>query len=696
MAQPGMPQPVTTGAAAPLPAIGMNPPPPVTTFADLFQTMPDVYDGDYTDLLLPYAPDQNLTQEQVLHNTLYTFPLEDVPAVFVYQTNEGKLETLALPHRARVPNNMPEKPWHRGLAFSSDVMYGQVGAVTLLSDLFTITAPVTVPLLDSMADEWGLEEEEDYLGPYTVGAKGAEAITTRGMIVVPHAYVSQLWGRSLSPEEAWLQVGEKIREDGRTAQCKYLLNFLRVASCFRLPVDKKSDARLPETVRPRPLAMPRPDPQFMEHVYRQLQRHLPGLSQVTNPTAMTHQLMQSTTELREVMQLTAAAQAVRGTEEPAQKTFSELYVGVAPSIRKLCGAGDDDAQLPPFWKMLAQVKGKKNQALPQLNAFLAQRAREPDSAQVFPIFPASLYEQVSAFSLGSLDLENITTGLTPFLMCPRGYSKAKGQEDINTQYIMMHGEGGAATLEDIRKLVTATYNVPDNLYQLLDFIGAYSVIIDVFIGKDEPLSRALYRHYVFWRQNLPQVISAIPNLPANHTRVCIGVLRSIQLTTMQYINNRLDINLPDDGLPSYSFIEEAVLRRSLDILPGLPDCYLAAPTPRQAPAAAAAGGLPIPTTTAPAPTNTQATRTVGVQVVAPVSEVVARLHERFSAGEKSIQTLRTTAAKRHPKQANGTGKLCLSYHLRGICFDNCGSIGTHRKLVKSEEDALMAFLEAEL
>jgi hypothetical protein len=556
---------------------------------------------------------------------------------------------------------------------------------------------VTVPLLESMADEWGLEEEEDYLGPYAVGAKGAEAITTRGMIVVPHAYVPQMWCRSPTPEEAWLQVGERIREDGRTMQCKYFLNFLRVASCYRLPVDKKSESRPPETVRPRPLAMPRPDPPYMEHIHRRLQQHLPGLSQAVNPTAMTQQLMQSTTELREVMQLTAAAQAGRGTEEPTPKAFSDLYVGVAASIRKLCGAGDDDAQLPPFWKMLALVKGKKNQALPQLNALLAQRAREPDSAQVFPIFPASLYEQVSAFSLGSLDLENITTGLTPFLMCPRGYSKAKGQEDINTQYIMMHGEGGAATLDDIRKLVTATYNVPDNLYQLLDFIGAYSVIIDVFVGKDEPLSRALYRHYVFWRQNLPQVISAIPNLPANHTRVCIGVLRSIQLTTVQYINNRMDVNLPDDGPPSYSFIEEAVLRRSLDVLPGLPDRYLAAPTPRQAPAAAAAGGLPTPTAgTAPVATNLQATRTIGAQVVAPASEVVARLHERFAAGEKSIQTLRTTASKRHPKQANGTGKLCLSYHLRGICFDNCGSLGTHRKLIKSEEDALMAFLESEL
>jgi hypothetical protein len=177
-----------------------------------------------------------------------------------------------------------------------------------------------------MANEWGLEEEEDYLGPYTVGAKGAEAITTGGMIVVPHAHVSQMWGRSLSPEEAWLQVGEKVWEDGRTAQCKYFLNFLWVASCFRLPVDKKSDARLPKTVHLRPLAMPCPDPQYMEHVYRQLQRHLPGLSQATNPTAMTQQLMQSTTELREVMQLTAAAQAGRGAEEPTQKTFTELYV----------------------------------------------------------------------------------------------------------------------------------------------------------------------------------------------------------------------------------------------------------------------------------------------------------------------------------------------------------------------------------
>jgi hypothetical protein len=47
--------------------------------------------------------------------------------------------------------------------------------------------------------------------------------------------------------------------------------------------------------------------------------------------------------------------------------------------------------------------------------------------------------------------------------------------------------GFRASLQDIRELLTPDINLPGTLHQLAEFIGAYSILIDVLIGKDTPL-----------------------------------------------------------------------------------------------------------------------------------------------------------------------------------------------------------------
>jgi hypothetical protein len=85
--------------------------------------------------------------------------------------------------------------------------------------------------MTNMARAWASAEGADLLGPYDLVEGENEKICTRKMMLVPHAYVAQVLFRSLSREEAWLEVGEKILQDQRGEDCLPVLNFLRVASC---------------------------------------------------------------------------------------------------------------------------------------------------------------------------------------------------------------------------------------------------------------------------------------------------------------------------------------------------------------------------------------------------------------------------------------------------------------------------------
>jgi hypothetical protein len=126
--------------------------------------------------------------------------------------------------------------------------------------------------------------------------------------------------------------------------------------------------------------------------------------------------------------------------------------------------------------------------------------------------------------------------------------------------------------------------------------------------------------------------------------------------------------------------------------PGLPNDYKQTATPD---AAAPYTALPPPPTSTPTPPAGKppaslSARTTGTLVYAPTDERVQNLHDLFQNGDKSIQVLKTLPGL--PKIKKGVGSLCLSYHLRGQCFDSCRRASTHRKLDKVESDNIQAFL----
>ena len=258
---------------------------------------------------------------------------------------------------------------------------------------------------------------------------------------------------------------------------------------------------------------------------------------------------------------------------------------------------------------------------------------------------------------------------------------------VTQKYELLQGENNLPLLSDIHQLVPSNdYTIPEDIHNLKAFIGAFSIIWDILVGVDHPLAISLRNHYRFWDDQTFEVINSLPD-DYTCNLVIVGTLRSIQLAVHRYVNDMMYSERDHIPTPTFQTIVDAVDHRAYRTLPSLPAAYLQS-MKRPAPS------LPLPPVGPqhPRPPN-QPSGTTGNQLNAAPHEKVKAFLDAFLASPKKITSLRYLADQ--PK-ATGTGLLCLSWHLKGQCCDNCLKIATHRKLDKAETDNMNAFIKANL
>lgn len=678
----------------PVPIVEPNEPVNPRSFRELFQHMPDVYDGHYEGYLEAFGVN-NTTAADVITNVALRFPFDQVPGVFVYLGTDRLIRTIHHIHVVDRPFGQPRGPWDDVfLGFIGDITYGQINTVLIpQADLFSITPLTIVPSIATMTAMLTEAPANGIIIPNNVD-ETYEEIASRKSVPVPHAYIPLLFNRTLTPREAWNQVGAQIIMDGRQEDCLLLLNFLRMVN-IQGPAERRSGPltdpviMLDENFQP-PLA----DEALHHHIHRKLRSYLPGLTADTGIGQVGQQFLQGAELIRQTVLQGNEARRIDRQQEveaaTAPTTFSSLYPANAAQIRRLCGAGNDDDHLPDYWRILAASGGKKKAAFPALITLVMTRANDLTSSGVNSVVSAYLFEQILNFQLGSADVDDITKGVNPFLMCPIGHVAAKGLQELNLQYTMVSSDGAIATLTDVRSLTPSNYRLPGSVYQMVEFIGALSVVIDVLLGVENPLSEALRNHYFFWRHEAPMVNNSLTDTSALPS-VMIGTLRAIQLTTIRYINDQMH-TLGDMAPPDFKYIETIINQRSYHTLPHLPAFYFHAPTPSVPPPVQAVPTPPPPAVPAATPTP----RTAGAPIAGKNDELNQTWIYSFKASPKSIQDLRALPASRLPKAADGKCNICLSFHLRGSCFDNCRNKATHRRLNAAEREAVQQLVSTEL
>ena len=615
-------------------------PAPPTTLATLFAQMPDVYNGVYTGLLAQYSHTTADTSEALAASTK-RFPTT-VPNVFIYLDSDGVIKTVSQIHGTEAIIGQVG-PWDQStFAFNSDVVHGQVGTVLLPNATFFATIDnIQVPTVAHMDVALAaLAVDVHVAGPFVAGEADTEIISSRRAIPVPHVYVPLVYNRTHTPREAWTQLGGQIVADNRTVDCQVLLNFLRAAASLPrlVPLATVSSVALRAA-----LVAPIVDAGYLEHQHRYMTRLFPALTPpdgqvfLQQQLAQTHFAIQANLQAQTTAQQAAAELAAAG---PATKTFTVAYPAIGLSLRKLCDAGEDDDALPEFWKIFAAAQGKKQQCFPALEALLVARANDETSPSVLPILVAKMYDNLAHFKIGNHNVDEIPLGLSPFMICPIGYSKADNQVQLNALYLSIHEEGGSASLDELKKLLPSTFNLPADLSQLTEFIGCYSITVDVILGEFSPLAVALRDHYKFIVNNLHVIRSSVKG--SDHLMLMFRILRHIQIISLSYINLKLNLKVPYVPDPSFAPIESNITMRMFNIFPVIPqrytaEMYPAAGLPPREPAGkgnspnAAPGGGAAPVLKKKQPANNPNNQQVGGAAANPEDRIEAPVNDQNSA-----------------------------------------------------------------
>jgi hypothetical protein len=674
-----------------------------TTLRDLYQQMPDVYHGMYQGFLGQYG-DNDVTSEALMDIT-QRFP-STVPNVFLYVDADGFIKTVSQVHRIEVLIGQPG-PWDQSVfAYNSEVIHGHVGTVLLPNETFFARVQnITVPTIGAMeALLLALPVGTNYIGPFNVDDDNTEIIVSRRAVPVPHVYIPLVYNQVFSPLRAWQQLGMQILADDRAEDCAVLLHFLQGAAV--LPRQMVGQARpiLPALTLPLPLVAPLVDAPLLEHQHHYQSRLFPAMSTPEGQVFLQQQLAQTHYAIQTNLQAqTAAHQVVAAASQAAAapRTFTSVYPAIAPSLRKLCDAGDDDTLLPEFWQLFAAAGGKKQQCFPALEALLSTRANDPSSARVHPILPAKLYDSLAQFKLGNPNIDEINLGLSPFMMCPSGYFKADTQIRTNALYTALHNDGGTASLSDLQTLLVSSFNLPADLLQLIEFVGSYSIMVDVLIGTTSPLALALQSHYNFLFTNMNAVRSSVAD--SDLVMFMMRILRFIQIISINYINSKLNLQALFVADPSFYPIESAIQNRMFSQFPAIPAQYLAdinkaagktgkARTPPSASSVSATVGAPsVGSTRTPRVRNDDRAND---QVKALPADIIQPWVQAFATSPKSIRTLRALPSDQQPTAADASSKICLSWHLKGLCYSTCMNRGTHRPLDPAETATFQAFCTA--
>jgi hypothetical protein len=244
-----------------------------TSFRDRFDGMPDVYNGVYQPYLTEFRPNAQITAEAVLHRTAARLPIDQVPSVFLYQDPHTTIRIVHHIHQVDTPFGQPPNPLTEmylgfiGEVYQRSAQVVQLPPATFFATTGDIAVPTSATLTALLADA-----TDGLVGPFNIGDPDTEVVNSRKVVPLPHAYVRFMTFRTLTPCEAWQQIGESIIQDGREADCRVVIDFLRAAT-----VKVRGDPDEPPSTRQPNVLSPPMDGPILEHVHHMLHRLLPAL-----------------------------------------------------------------------------------------------------------------------------------------------------------------------------------------------------------------------------------------------------------------------------------------------------------------------------------------------------------------------------------------------------------------------------------
>jgi hypothetical protein len=648
---------------------------PESRYTQYYSTAPDPLQGNYTaayDEFLPVAPPTAGALFRAVGDP-------DSSGVFAYLGRDGRIHTIhSLRRHGASAFGQARSPFlGRTIGVLDERTNVGASFVEVFEGLFGSIREHHIRLAADITAAYAADQNLEQLEAVDPANPGnSDEVHTRHCILVPHAYVPRLLqatcddGGGIVPRTFWEHLETMVQLGLYHASYNPFHNWARMA--VSNGIGNANDLQAQAAWEPRLVA---PD--------ASLGASRTNMELALFPPAAATAAMAPTIDLQGVVDTLAAMRndATHRANDTAEEKAAEKARKASPTARwgtarvqRLCNLCQcrDETELPPVYLEMAANGAKHDHHTIESYA----------SAEVEPVvtrhnvvrdynlhpFQAPVISQALSRCVGSLDFgnkrDNLIGALVIFMLSypdQDGAAAAKEVNDMLFQHVETNVQVTVADLQGLSK--NQATKMPKNYEQLRNILVGYHRFQQVLLGDRHDVPKEL-RLFV---NNLKHAQGALEKKCLNNPYACAQVLRLVQLHTWEWVmfqEKTDEIVRP----PDYASIASDIMLRqwpSPDFPPGfeaVPRHPSTAPTSGQ-PVAAPPSATGLSAATAP----TAAARWI------PGDEV------NLPAEQKAIGVFDPSVSK---ADISAMGKLkrthfCLSYHVRGSCFANCGRKADH-------------------
>jgi len=699
--QPVQPQPVGVATA------------PTTYLAKYLDAQNDSFGGNYTNLYNEYTVGN--TQPLALRNAVYKDGNVGIllhGLIHVQDPNAGVDDpgTIVAVHRlTRHESRLGQAPTgydNVGLGFYGDVINGQAPSTVVIPDAwFNQTAVVQVPTHGLLAQEFAADPQLEVLGPYQAGQPDVQPVTTRQIILVPNVYATPFLTAGLTPRAAYQVLHGMVHQAGHEVACEPLLDWLRATLTKRGGANPQPVTYVPPAAPPA-FASPQIQQAFATYRLGIFQADFPHLQpgHYHNSAAL---IAQGITALTDEQRLARQEAQQRQVVQAALKTPAEFYGTLLERLMRWCQAATDN-DLPDIYQTLANTK--KGRVRVTLQTAMEEALTNMNYVEDFPV-STTLANKIQDLTWASPLPENFALGLNLFCLGSLDADHMVQQRQLNQHADALYNGDAAPSLLDVVALQDSKQDVyiPRTFAQLRYLVERAQALWLVLLGNHHPVTQQYraYRHYLgSYEHRLERIVPADPRLKYLTPAL---LARRIQLATNAWLVTQARSPMPVPFAPLIDIFHDIDLGKQWE--PPFPSQYINnsasnntvvapsvaphTPVVNNGPASVVSLGgtasttgstLTTPSTTAPALPPNAIVRNL------MYNEDVFKKFKEMNIKAKTLKDQLRIRRTAYPVNSRNE-KMCLTYHVQGICNSNCRNSGDHYAHSAEEDETFRAWCE---
>jgi hypothetical protein len=577
----------------------------------------------------------------------------------------------------------------QAFCFEGDVRGVDIVTVGFNKHLLTITADVVVPgsaerMLQLLSDE----PSHELMGPYTDTSANVRTTKARSMAYLPFPLVAGLLGSNLTARQAYELIIPELINAGMMSVCGRLVEFLTV-SLVRPTAERATPLTVQHHLGKSGYV---PDTSAISHrrehvLYRDLPALRPSLGGATSDPALldvARGVWEMVTEARAERNDRANSRALARLPRSVRERLGDAIV----DLLLLLWCDDDDEDLPALYhEWAARPRGVSERWVVQQ---AVDAACATLGAPAFEVTPT----QVTAFKkfrFAGASYTDIGAGLLPFSITPADAISPQARAMLAADRVRADAfdlggdpESGAIAPGEVSRLRNLSGYIPISWMEATSQLHSVSGLMGELMGTTHPTILAYGRFLRQYDRLLTRLESEIdqvygrrlgPSLVTFHVQLAWRNWLVVQLDANKTV--RLDPPAFTQGLNMMEVQNNLMWLPTINNVPALSALRINVRSPAEetlprSPAPTQDAGGRAPSSVEPA---VAARRDPGRQVHNPSREscFVGNTPLARNVRSKTVSAASADAGSQPPEvtRAGVTGPMCISWHAKGQCFNNC-------------------------